>query len=526
VSVYHPEVAFAALTDRVRFVVLDVETTPSDGGDRIVSVGLAQLAGRGPVGTPVEWRCNPGVRIENTRIHRITDADVAHEEPFSARIDDLAGLLTAAPGERVVLVAHNASFDVAALHLEHQRAGRTLPDVEVLDTLALARHLKLGTGRYGLTDVLTHFGLRVTDHHNALADATDTAAVLTRLLHAAARQDHTNLTALLAAAQPDRPRASAYPARPNHRTTRAGAGSQFTFIDRPTSHQASHKAMPKNPTDADLDTWLVGLRECIELRCPLLTDKTARLRFRPQRVIDELLHDLTDHIAAGRAVDATSALGALTVVVARHLPASEAAAFHDQWAARFRAISRCASEVTPFDACHECRADRTCPADSWPHAIAVALTNAQRNLNPKTARPWLGPTGRLAQHAADRPAVAAHAAWLVVNNLSESRPADADDLAALADRLGLVEPRLVHRRARATADAGDLAAALSLLTAHLAARNGSSDRAWADLAAYGDALAARHAAAQRDRPARPHRRGHSAPATRPVRRRFTASPLR
>ncbi|MCU1618787.1 MAG: hypothetical protein JWR41_793, partial [Modestobacter sp.] len=79
---------------------------------------------------------------------------------------------------------------------------------------------------------------------------------------------------------------------------------------------------------------------------------------------------------------------------------------------------------------------------------------------------------------------------------------------------------------RATADAGDLAAALSLLIAGLAARDGSSDRAWADLAAYGDALAARHAAAQRLRPARPHRCGHTAPATRPVRRRFTASPLR
>jgi hypothetical protein len=77
------------------------------------------------------------------------------------------------------------------------------------------------------------------------------------------------------------------------------------------------------------------------------------------------------------------------------------------------------------------------------------------------------------------------------------------------------------QRGRA-ADAGDLAAALNVLTTGLAVRNGSSDRAWADLAAYRDALAARHTAAQRDRPARPHRRGHSAPATRPMRRRFTA----
>jgi hypothetical protein len=63
--------------------------------------------------------------------------------------------------------------------------------------------------------------------------------------------------------------------------------------------------------------------------------------------------------------------------------------------------------------------------------------------------------------------------------------------------------------------------AISLLTTGLAARNGSSDRTWSDLAAYRDPLAGRHAATQRSRPARPHRRGHSAPATRPSRRRFT-----
>jgi DNA polymerase III epsilon subunit-like protein len=521
VSVYRPEVAFAALTDRVRFVVVDVETTPSDGGDRIVSVGIAQLTGRGPLGTPVEWRCNPGVRIENTRIHRITDADVGDEEPFSARIDDLAGLLAAAPGERVVLVAHNASFDVGVLHLEHQRACRALPDVEVLDTLALARYLKLGTGRYGLRDVLAHFGLSVTDHHNALADATDTAAVLTRLLHTAARQDHTDLTALLSTAQADRPRASTYRGRPAHRTTRAGAGSPFTFIDRPTSHQASHKALPKNPTEADLDTWLAGLRECITLRCPLLTDKATRLRVRPERVREELLDDLAGHLVAGRAVDATTTLGALTVVVARHLPAAEAAAFHDRWAAVLGKTTRCAGEGTPFDACNECRADRACPADTWPQAIAVALTNAQRNLNPKTAGPWLGRSGRLVEHAKSRPAVAAHAAWLVVNNLTENRPEDADGLAALAAQICLVEPRLVHRRARQLAAAGDLAAAIDALRTGLDQRNGHSDRAWTDLAAYRDALVARHTATQRTRPVRPHRRGHSAPATRPAHRRFT-----
>ena len=70
----------------------------------------------------------------------------------------------------------------------------------------------------------------------------------------------------------------------------------------------------------------------------------------------------------------------------------------------------------------------------------------------------------------------------------------------------------------AVAGTGDLPAAVALLDTGLAARDGSSDRAWADLTAYRDALAARQAAAERGRPVRPHRRGHSsATATSPRR---------
>ena len=72
-------------------------------------------------------------------------------------------------------------------------------------------------------------------------------------MHSAARDGYTDIAALLAAAQPNRIRAGDYPARPAARTTRAAAGSPFTFIDRPASHHATHKKLPTNPTDEDLD---------------------------------------------------------------------------------------------------------------------------------------------------------------------------------------------------------------------------------------------------------------------------------
>jgi len=529
-SYRRPEVTLAALTTGVRFVVVDVETTPADDGDHILSVGVVQVAGHGAqLATPVEWRCDPGVRIENTRVHGLTDADVAGERPFADLVPRLATVLVPATGERVVFVAHHAASDLGRLHLEHQRAGRSLPDVGVLDTLALARHLKLGAGGYRLPQVLAHFGLVVTDHHNALADAGDTAKLLHRLLLTAATAGHTDLDVLLATAQPGRLRVGDYPAYPAARRSRAARGSPFTFIDRPVAHQATHKKLPKDPSDADVQTWLTGLRECVALRCPLLTDKVERLTAAArEHVLDALLVDLSGHVAAGRSVDANATLGAAMTVAVRHVRAADAAAFHDRWAATFGATTRCSGNAggAPYDACPDCRADRACPADVWPQPIAVALTGAQRNLNPRTAGVWLGPPGRLVEHAVARPAVAAHAAWLVATMLAETRPEDANVLAALADSLGLVEPRLVHRTARALAGAGDLTAAIAAATTAFGSRKGSTDRAWVELAAYRDALAARQAAAQRLNPHRPHRVGHSAPSGRPTRRRFTGAHLR
>jgi hypothetical protein len=63
---------------------------------------------------------------------------------------------------------------------------------------------------------------------------------------------------------------------------------------------------------------------------------------------------------------------------------------------------------------------------------------------------------------------------------------------------------------------------LTLAETALSQQHQSTDPAWDELGAFRDALAAKKAAAERPRVVRPHRVGHSAPATRPFRRRFTA----
>jgi len=323
VSILRPDVALAALTDRVRFVVLDTETRPSNGGDRAVSVGFVQVDGRGQTLHPgVEWVCNPGSPIENTRYHGLTDTDVVGQPPLSIRMDALDDVL--APrrsAERVFLVLHNARFDVGVLKLEYSRAGREFPDVAVLDTLKLARYFRVGAGGYKLPQLLARYGLGITNHHHALADASDTAALLRCLLDHAARDGHTQLELLLTAAQADRVSTAAFEAAPAARTSRAQAGSPFTFIDLPASHQATHRKLPKDVTAEVLDQWLAGLRECVRLRCPLTADRTSRLSSSRADVIDELLADLRKHVRAGCNVEANATLGALMLLAKRHLTA-------------------------------------------------------------------------------------------------------------------------------------------------------------------------------------------------------------
>jgi hypothetical protein len=121
----------------------------------------------------------------------------------------------------------------------------------------------------------------------------------------------------------------------------------------------------------------------------------------------------------------------------------------------------------------------------------------------------------------DIAANAANAAWLLVQMLAPKKPAEADRVAKLASDLKLVSPRLTDRAARTAEAGGGPAIALALIDMASAHQGGSTDRAWADLLSYRDAVAARQVAAGRipAGPA-PYRTGHTAPADRPDRRRF------
>lgn len=171
-----------ALTRPLAF--FDLETTGlSIQRDRIVELALIKVHPGGDVVEKVR-RFNPGMPIppEATAVHGITDADVAHEEPFARRARALAALLDDAD-----LAGFNIRrFDVPMLLAEFRRSevpfdlrGRRMIDMQTIFHREERRDLSAAARFY--------LKREHEEAHTALGDIRTSAAVLSAQL---ARYDH------------------------------------------------------------------------------------------------------------------------------------------------------------------------------------------------------------------------------------------------------------------------------------------------------------------------------------------------
>lgn len=158
------------------YVVFDLETTGSSAGEgAITEIGALKVM-RGRVMDEFSTLVDPGrpiepfvVRLTGITNRMVADApDIAEVMPFFEEFV-----------EGCVLVGHNVRFDCA--FVAAARGGVPLPN-PVLDTLKLARSLVPGLKRYRLASLVSHFGVRATPNHRALADAAATAGVFLKLL--------------------------------------------------------------------------------------------------------------------------------------------------------------------------------------------------------------------------------------------------------------------------------------------------------------------------------------------------------
>jgi DNA polymerase-3 subunit epsilon len=163
--------------DGAPYVVFDVETTGSAAGKggAITEFGAMKLV-RGEVVDQFSTLVNPGRPIDPfvVRLTGITDRMVAEAPPISEVMPRFEEFV-----EGCVLVGHNVQFDCS--FVTAARDGVRLPN-EALDTLKLARCLVPGLGRYRLSALVNHFGVRQAPNHRALADAAATTEVFKKLL--------------------------------------------------------------------------------------------------------------------------------------------------------------------------------------------------------------------------------------------------------------------------------------------------------------------------------------------------------
>ncbi|MEM6943320.1 MAG: exonuclease domain-containing protein [Pseudomonadota bacterium] len=182
----------ATLSD-LCFVVFDSETTGlSTTTDDVVQIGAVRiLNGRIVPGETFDTYVDPGRPIPpaSTRIHQISDADVAGAPDFLA-----AGRRFHAFCRDAVLVAHNAPFDLAFLHRREAEMGVAW-NHPVLDTVLISAMTFGITEEHTLDALCERLDATIPPEvrHSALGDAIATAEVFVRLLPLLEAKDLTTL---------------------------------------------------------------------------------------------------------------------------------------------------------------------------------------------------------------------------------------------------------------------------------------------------------------------------------------------
>jgi DNA polymerase III epsilon subunit family exonuclease len=191
--------------EAARFVVVDLETTGlRPARSSIVEIGAVRVEALLPGGA-FQTFVDPGVPLPAVvaGITGLADRDLRG----APRPGVAVTRFLAFAGDRAVIVAHNARFDLAFLDREVEiLTGRRLA-LPVVDTVGLSRRLLAGrVDRVGLASLAHFFGTSVRPCHRALPDAQATAEILVALVGLAQERGARTVADLVELAAPRRRR--------------------------------------------------------------------------------------------------------------------------------------------------------------------------------------------------------------------------------------------------------------------------------------------------------------------------------
>lgn len=165
-------------------VALDTETTGLDVvRDRIVEIAALRLDG-GPEGGDAEDArfsrlVDPGVPVPaaSTRIHGITDEELAGAEPFAAVMPALAEWVG-----RSLVIGYAIGFDLAVLKAEHERHGLTWRAPRSIDVRYLIQLVAPDLPNQSLELAAKWLDVEVGERHRALGDAETAGRIFKALI--------------------------------------------------------------------------------------------------------------------------------------------------------------------------------------------------------------------------------------------------------------------------------------------------------------------------------------------------------
>jgi DNA polymerase III epsilon subunit family exonuclease len=161
-------VADRKLTD-TEFIAFDLETTGLHPvAAQIVEIAAMRFRGDGEVLAQFQQLVNPQCEIPARviEIHGITNQMVRGEPTIAQALPAFVDFLGDSP---VVMLAHNAGFDVGFLSVAFSRLRCPAPVHPVLDTCILARR-RLSLPNYKLETIGRHLDLIDAEVHRALDD--------------------------------------------------------------------------------------------------------------------------------------------------------------------------------------------------------------------------------------------------------------------------------------------------------------------------------------------------------------------
>ncbi len=176
------------LSDTI-FCIVDLETTGASAstGNAITEIGAVKVKGGDVIGE-FETFVNPKIPLPEyiTDLTGITDEMLEDAPTITEIFNSFLEFIEEGVkrDEKIVMVAHNAPFDLSFLKVAAESVKTPWPNYSVLDTVQLARKTvdKYEVGNYKLGNLANYFNTEVSPTHRALDDAKTTVEILHRLI--------------------------------------------------------------------------------------------------------------------------------------------------------------------------------------------------------------------------------------------------------------------------------------------------------------------------------------------------------